>query len=55
VVLAGLINQVKNQQSQGVTGLGSLPLVGGLFKRAEDTVQTRELVIFITPYLRQRV
>jgi type II secretory pathway component GspD/PulD (secretin) len=55
VVLAGLINQVKNQQHQGVTGLGSLPLVGGLFKRAEDTVQTRELVIFITPYLRQRV
>jgi Flp pilus assembly secretin CpaC len=55
VVLAGLISQVKNQQHQGVSGLGNLPLVGGWFKHAEDTVQTRELVIFITPHIRQGV
>ena len=55
VVLAGLISQVKNQQHKGVSGLGNLPLVGGWFKHVEDTVQTRELVIFITPHLRQGV
>ena len=55
VVLAGLISQVKNQQHEGVSGLDNLPLVGGWFKHAEDTVQTRELVIFITPHIRQGV
>ena len=55
VVLAGLISQVKNQKHEGVSGLGNLPLVGGWFKHAEDTMQTRELVIFITPHIRQDV
>ena len=52
VVLAGLISQVKDYEHEGVTGLGSLPLVGGLFKHVDDSVQTRELVIFITPHVR---
>jgi type II secretory pathway component GspD/PulD (secretin) len=52
VVLAGLISQVKDREHEGVTGLGSLPLVGGLFKHVDDSVQTRELVIFITPHVR---
>jgi len=53
VVMAGLISQVKNQQQEGVSGLGNLPLVGGWFKHVEDKVQTRELVIFITPHIRK--
>jgi MSHA biogenesis protein MshL len=52
VVLAGLISQVKDQEHEGVTGLASLPLVGGWFKHVDDSVQTRELVIFITPRVR---
>ena len=52
VVLAGLISQVKDQEHEGITGLGSLPLVGGWFKHVDDSVQTRELVIFITPRVR---
>ena len=52
VVLAGLISQVKDQEHEGVTGLGALPLVGGWFKHVDDSVQTRELVIFITPHIR---
>ena len=52
VVLAGLISQVKDQEHEGVTGLASLPLVGGWFKHVDDSVQTRELVIFITPHVR---
>ncbi len=54
VVLAGLISQVKDKKHEGLTGLGDLPLVGGWFKHADDSVQTRELVIFITPHIRQR-
>jgi type II secretory pathway component GspD/PulD (secretin) len=54
VVLAGLINQVKDKEHQGLPGLGDLPLVGGWFKHVDDTVQTRELVIFITPHIRGR-
>jgi type II secretory pathway component GspD/PulD (secretin) len=55
VVLAGLISQVKNQEHEGVTGLEKIPLLGGWFKHVDETVQTRELVIFITPHIRQRV
>jgi type II secretory pathway component GspD/PulD (secretin) len=54
VVLAGLISQVKDTEHEGLTGLGDLPLVGGWFKHVDDTVQTRELVIFITPHIRDR-
>lgn len=52
VVLAGLISQVKDKAHQGLAGLGRLPLVGGWFNHVDDTVQTRELVIFITPHIR---
>lgn len=54
VVLAGLISQVKDQEHQGLTGLGSLPVLGGWFKHVDDSIQTRELVIFITPHIRGR-
>jgi type II secretory pathway component GspD/PulD (secretin) len=54
VVLAGLISQVKDKEHEGLAGLGDLPLVGGWFKHVDDTVQTRELVIFITPHIRER-
>ncbi len=52
VVLAGLISQTRDLDYQGITGLGALPLIGGLFRHADDSVQTRELVIFITPRVR---
>jgi len=54
VVLAGLISQVKDKEHEGLTGLGRLPLVGGWFRHADDAVQTRELVIFITPHVREQ-
>jgi MSHA biogenesis protein MshL len=52
VVLAGLISQTKDRKHQGLTGLGTLPLIGGWFKHVDDQLQTRELVIFITPHIR---
>ncbi len=55
VVLAGLISQVKDTVHEGLPILGELPLVGGWFKHVDDTVQSRELVIFITPHVQDRV
>jgi type II secretory pathway component GspD/PulD (secretin) len=55
VVLAGLISQVKDSEHEGVSGLSRLPLVGGLFKHRDESIQTRELVIFITPRIREPV
>ena len=52
VVLAGLISQVKDNAQEGLPGLAKLPWVGGLFKHTDDSVQTRELVMFITPRMR---
>lgn len=54
IVLAGLISQVKDNKQEGVAGLGDLPLVGNWFRHVDDRVQTRELVIFITPHIRDR-
>ncbi len=55
VVLAGLISQVKDTVHESLPILGDLPLVGGWFKHVDDTVQSRELVIFITPHVQDRV
>lgn len=52
VVLAGLISQMKKSEHKGVPFFGSLPLVGGWFKHVDDSAQSRELVIFITPHVR---
>ncbi|MBC2709539.1 MAG: hypothetical protein HGJ94_00560 [Desulfosarcina sp.] len=55
VVLAGLISQVKDTVHEGLPFLGDLPLVGGWFKHVDDSVQSRELVIFITPHIQDPV
>ena len=54
VVLAGLISQVKDTVHEGLPRLGNLPIVGSWFKHADESLQTRELVIFITPHVRDR-
>lgn len=54
VVIAGLISQVKNTVQEGLPFLGDLPFVGNWFKHLDDSVQSRELVIFITPHFRGR-
>ncbi len=54
LVLAGLISQTKDLEHQGLTGLESLPFIGNWFRHVDDKLQTRELVIFITPHMRDR-
>ena len=52
VVLAGLINQIKKLEHEGLPILGQLPLLKYLFGRFEESYENSELVIFLTPYLK---
>jgi len=52
-VLAGLINNLRTINHEGLPLLGSLPYLGSLFKHIETTDDNSELVIFVTPYIRR--
>jgi len=54
-VLAGLINKIRTVKHEGLPFFGNLPLIGGLFKHMEDSEENVELVIFVTPYIREQV
>jgi general secretion pathway protein D len=49
VVLGGLIEDARSDGKQGVPGLYSLPLVGGLFGQTSKTSTRTELVVVLTP------
>ncbi|BCU05683.1 type II secretion system secretin GspD [Allochromatium tepidum] len=49
VVLGGLIEDARSDGKQGVPGLYSLPIVGGLFGQTSKTSTRTELVIVLTP------
>ena len=53
IVLAGLISQIKNKNAQGLPVLSKIPFLGALFNHMEDVLESRELVIFITPYVKE--
>ncbi len=48
VVLGGLIDTVTQETRHRVPVLGSLPLLGSLFRRTEQTEQNKNLLIFVT-------
>lgn len=52
VVLAGLISQIKDLNHQGLPWFSKLPLIGPLFKNIDQSLENKELVIFITPYIK---
>ena len=49
VFLGGLIRHGITDSREGVTGLGDLPLVGGLFANDATNVTSTEIVVLITP------
>lgn len=49
MVIAGLLQRRKGESVTQVPGLGSLPLVGELFKSRRSSDSESELVIFVTP------
>ncbi len=55
LVLAGLISQIKDMKHEGLPLLGSIPLLGQLFRHVEETEESKELVIFITPHIRETI
>ena len=51
VVIAGLIKESKTKTMSKIPILGSIPLIGLLFRTLIDTKQKKELVMFITPQI----
>lgn len=52
VVLAGLISQIKNLDQEGLPWFGNLPFAKYFFSRIKESYENRELVIFLTPYVK---
>ena len=55
VVLAGLINQIRRLDHKGLPWISKIPMLGYLFKQMETSEEKRELVIFITPYIKEKI
>jgi type II secretory pathway component GspD/PulD (secretin) len=51
IIIAGLMQEKKNATYTSVPVLGSVPLLGGLFRYKTETKSNAELVIMITPTL----
>lgn len=49
IVLGGIYEQDKNNAINRIPFLGSLPIVGALFRNTHTTISNEELLIFITP------
>jgi type IV pilus assembly protein PilQ len=49
VVIGGIIISSQRVDIQQVPIVGSLPLIGHLFKRTSVTTQSQELLFFLTP------
>jgi MSHA type pilus biogenesis protein MshL len=52
VVLAGLISQIRSATHQGLPLLSRMPGLKYFFKHVEDQMENKELVIYITPHVR---
>jgi len=53
VVLAGLISKLRKLNHEGLPLLADLPFLGRLFKHIETSEENVELVILITPYIKE--
>jgi type IV pilus assembly protein PilQ len=49
VVIGGIIVNTQNVNIQEVPVVGSLPIIGNLFKRTTVSIQSQELLFFLTP------
>ncbi len=53
IVLAGLISQIRQANHEGLPLLSSIPGLKYFFKHVEEVMENKELVIYITPYVRK--
>jgi type II secretory pathway component GspD/PulD (secretin) len=51
VMIGGLLKETVNKTRHKIPILGSIPLLGVLFRNAVDWKVTQELVVFVTPHL----
>jgi MSHA biogenesis protein MshL len=52
-VLAGLISRIRTIDHRGLPIVGDLPWIGNMFKHMAESEQSTELVIVVTPYIRE--
>jgi type II secretory pathway component GspD/PulD (secretin) len=51
VVIGGLIDELQQDQESKVPWLGDIPILGWLFKTTGDSIQKRNLLVFLTPHI----
>jgi general secretion pathway protein D len=51
VVIGGLIDEIQQDQENKVPWLGDVPILGWLFKTTGDSIQKRNLLVFLTPHI----
>ena len=51
IIIAGLISDDRSDATNEVPFLGSIPLIGLMFKNSLKSVQKKELAIFLTPHI----
>jgi type IV pilus assembly protein PilQ len=51
IVIGGLFRESTTRTRSHIPGLGSLPIVGGLFGRQSDSTVREEVIILLTPHL----
>ncbi len=49
--IAGLLNNLTQEDAAGIPGLSSIPILGNLFKSKADRAERTELMVLITPRL----
>jgi len=54
VVIAGLTSNETQKSESGIPVLKNIPLLGNLFKKSENSVEKKDLVIFVTPFIIQQ-
>jgi type IV pilus assembly protein PilQ len=51
VVIGGILSNAAHEETRQIPVLGSIPVLGWLFKKQSDSVEQRNLTIFITPHI----
>jgi general secretion pathway protein D len=51
VVIGGLIDENQQDKENKVPWLGDIPILGWLFKTTGDSIQKRNLLVFLTPHI----
>ena len=51
IVIAGLIKDERSSTVHKMPGLGSIPLVGALFRKTVEEVKKKEIIIVLTPHI----